>query len=180
MLAYKSTRHFCSLSLMVKSQNIRQVFKYNPHSSRFLLCQCLTTSEAHFLETSVHAPHRHLSYLLSCDHSRLLKREKNKKIIYDILICLWGHQDLLKYKKFLQERNKMSKHNPTFKPFPDKWDMETITEHVIVHYRWVFVMFLLPLSLCYDIYMALRLERQYKLSVLNSTRMSFQPSSTVV
>lgn len=46
--------------------------------------------------------------------------------------------------------------SPTFKAFPDHWDMESITEHVIIHYRWVFVMFLLPISLCYDIYSAVR------------------------
>lgn len=30
--------------------------------------------------------------------------------------------------------------------------MGDILEHVIVHYRWVFVMFLLPVSLVYDIF----------------------------
>lgn len=39
-----------------------------------------------------------------------------------------------------------------FKLLPDKWDKDSITEHIIIHYRWVFVMFLLPLSLAYDIY----------------------------
>jgi len=43
-----------------------------------------------------------------------------------------------------------------FKFFPDKWDLDSIVEHVIVHYRWVFVMFLLPVSLAFDIYHAVR------------------------
>ena len=38
------------------------------------------------------------------------------------------------------------------KILPDKWDKDSVVEHIIVNYRWVFVMFLLPLSLCYDIY----------------------------
>ena len=46
--------------------------------------------------------------------------------------------------------------SPSFKPFPEKWDLDSVTEHVIVHYRWVFVMFLLPVSLCYDVYSAVR------------------------
>ena len=47
---------------------------------------------------------------------------------------------------------KCSTSSPNFKPFPEKWDLESLTEHIIVHYRWIFVMFLLPVSLCYDIY----------------------------
>jgi len=43
-----------------------------------------------------------------------------------------------------------------FKLLPEKWDLESVTEHVIIHYRWIFVMFLLPVSLCYDIYHAVR------------------------
>lgn len=39
-----------------------------------------------------------------------------------------------------------------FKPFPDKWDMDSVIEHVIVHYRFIFVMFLLPVSFLYDIW----------------------------
>jgi len=42
--------------------------------------------------------------------------------------------------------------SPKFKPFPDKWDLDSVTEHVIIHYRWVFVLFLLPLSCLYDLY----------------------------
>ena len=44
----------------------------------------------------------------------------------------------------------------SFKLLPDKWDMESVTEHIIIHYRWIFVMFLLPVSLLYDIYHAVR------------------------
>ena len=58
----------------------------------------------------------------------------------------------------------MSGSSPSFKPFPDKWDMDSITEHVIIHYRWVFVMFLLPVSLCYDIYSALRSYIVFKMN----------------
>lgn len=46
--------------------------------------------------------------------------------------------------------------SPSFKPFPSKWDMESVTEHVIIHYRWLFIMFLLPLSLLYDIFHVVR------------------------
>jgi len=51
-----------------------------------------------------------------------------------------------------------------FKALPDKWDMESVTEHIIIHYRWVFVMFLLPVSLCYDIYTAVRSYIVFKLN----------------
>ena len=54
--------------------------------------------------------------------------------------------------------------SPTFKPFPDKWDLESLTEHIIIHYRWVFVMFLLPVSLIYDIYIAVRSFVIFKLN----------------
>ena len=33
-----------------------------------------------------------------------------------------------------------------------KMDFDALVEHIIVHYRWVFVMFLLPVSFLYDIY----------------------------
>ena len=36
------------------------------------------------------------------------------------------------------------------------WNMDSIMEHIIINYRWVFVMFLLPISLCYDIFYAVR------------------------
>ena len=38
----------------------------------------------------------------------------------------------------------------------NKWNLDSITEHIIINYRWVFVMFLLPVSLCYDMYYAIR------------------------
>jgi len=41
---------------------------------------------------------------------------------------------------------------PAFQVFPDQWDMESIVEHIIVHYRFIFVMFLLPISFLYDIW----------------------------
>jgi len=54
---------------------------------------------------------------------------------------------------------------PNFKPLPEKWDLESLTEHIIVHYRWIFVMFLLPVSLCYDIY---HFVRSYVVFQMNS------------
>ena len=51
-----------------------------------------------------------------------------------------------------------------FKAFPDRWDWDSVVEHVIVHYRWVFVMFLLPVSLVYDIYHAVRSYVIFKLN----------------
>merc|ERR1711953_1126749 len=42
--------------------------------------------------------------------------------------------------------------SPQFKPFPDSWDWDSIVEHIIVHYRFIFVMFLLPVSFLYDIW----------------------------
>ena len=56
------------------------------------------------------------------------------------------------------------KMSTSFKLLPDKWDIETVTEHVIIHYRWVFVMFLLPLSFLYDIYHAFRSFIVFKLN----------------
>ena len=58
----------------------------------------------------------------------------------------------------------MSSSSPSFKAFPDKWDMESVTEHIIIHYRWVFVMFLLPVSLCYDVYTAVRTYIVFKMN----------------
>ena len=43
-----------------------------------------------------------------------------------------------------------------FKAFPDKWDFDSVMEHVIINYRWIFVLFLLPVSFCYDVYHAVR------------------------
>lgn len=57
-----------------------------------------------------------------------------------------------------------SKMSVEFKAFPDRWDWDSILEHVIVHYRWVFVMFLLPVSLVYDIYHAVRSYVIFKLN----------------
>ena len=54
--------------------------------------------------------------------------------------------------------------SPKFKPLPEKWDLDSVTEHVIIHYRWIFVMFLLPLSLFYDIYSAVRSYVIFKLN----------------
>ena len=51
-----------------------------------------------------------------------------------------------------------------FKLLPDQWTKQAITEHIIIHYRWVFVMFLLPISLGYDIYMAFRSYVVFKLN----------------
>jgi len=41
---------------------------------------------------------------------------------------------------------------PAFQLLPDQWDMDSIIEHIIVHYRFIFVMFLLPVSFLYDIW----------------------------
>jgi len=51
-----------------------------------------------------------------------------------------------------------------FKMFPDKWDMDSVIEHVIVHYRWIFVMFLLPVSCIYDLYFYTRNKIVFALS----------------
>ena len=51
-----------------------------------------------------------------------------------------------------------------FKFFPDQWTQQAVMEHIIIHYRWVFVMFLLPISLCYDIYSAARSYIVFKLN----------------
>ena len=45
-----------------------------------------------------------------------------------------------------------------------KWNLDSITEHIIINYRWVFVMFLLPISLCYDMYYATRSFIIFKLN----------------
>ena len=39
-----------------------------------------------------------------------------------------------------------------------------MTEHIIIHYRWVFVMFLLPVSLLYDIFFAVRSYIVFKMN----------------
>ena len=44
------------------------------------------------------------------------------------------------------------------------WNMDSITEYIIINYRWVFVMFLLPVSLCYDIFYAVRSFVIFKLN----------------
>jgi len=59
----------------------------------------------------------------------------------------------------------MTSSSPKFKPFPDKWDKDSILEHIIIHYRWVFVMFLLPVSLCYDVF---HYARSFLIFTLNS------------
>jgi len=42
--------------------------------------------------------------------------------------------------------------------------LEALTEHVMIHYRWVFVMFLLPASLLYDLLFYLRSKIIFKLN----------------
>ena len=54
--------------------------------------------------------------------------------------------------------------DPPFKLLPDKWDKDTVAEHFIIHYRWVMVIFLLPLSFVYDIYHYARSYIVFKLS----------------
>ena len=54
--------------------------------------------------------------------------------------------------------------DPPFKLLPDKWDKDTVAEHFIIHYRWVLVIFLLPLSFVYDIYHYARSYIVFKLS----------------
>ena len=44
------------------------------------------------------------------------------------------------------------------------WTFDSVMEHIIINYRWVFVMFLLPVSLCYDMYHALRSFIIFKLN----------------
>ncbi len=43
-------------------------------------------------------------------------------------------------------------------------NMDAVIEHVMVHYRWVFVLFLLPVSFLYDIYFYLRNAIVFRLS----------------
>ena len=41
----------------------------------------------------------------------------------------------------------------TLKPGTTKrWDWDSLVEHVMVHYRWVFVIFLLPISFLFDLW----------------------------
>lgn len=54
--------------------------------------------------------------------------------------------------------------SPTFQPFPDKWDMDSIVEHIIVHYRFIFVMFLLPVSCIYDLWFYTRSKIVFAMS----------------
>ena len=44
------------------------------------------------------------------------------------------------------------------------WTVDSVMEHIIINYRWVFVMFLLPLSLCYDVFYAVRSFIVFKLN----------------
>jgi len=54
--------------------------------------------------------------------------------------------------------------SPSFQPFPDKWDMDSIVEHIIIHYRFIFVMFLLPISCLYDLWFYTRSKIVFALS----------------
>lgn len=47
---------------------------------------------------------------------------------------------------------------------PKKWDWDSVVEHVIVHYRWIFVMFLLPVSCLYDLWYYTRNKIVFALS----------------
>jgi len=51
-----------------------------------------------------------------------------------------------------------------FQYFPDKWDMDSVLEHIIVHYRWIFVLFLLPVSCLYDLWYYTRNKIVFALS----------------
>lgn len=53
---------------------------------------------------------------------------------------------------------------PQFKALPDKWDWDSVLEHVIVHYRFIFVMFLLPVSCLYDLWFYTRSKIVFALS----------------
>jgi len=44
------------------------------------------------------------------------------------------------------------------------WNFDSIVEHIIINYRWVFVMFLLPVSFFYDMYFAMRSFIIFKLN----------------
>merc|ERR1712242_309195 len=59
---------------------------------------------------------------------------------------------------------KMSAASPIFKVFPDKWTKDSVTEHILIHYRWAIVIFLLPISLCYDVYSAARSYIVFKMN----------------
>ena len=74
----------------------------------------------------------------------------------------------------MTERRDRRGRGPPFQLFPDKWDLESIVgkrevleisvsfyfpstgEHIILHYRLVFVVLMLPLSLLYDLWFSLR------------------------
>jgi len=47
---------------------------------------------------------------------------------------------------------------------PEKWDYDSVVEHIIVHYRWIFVMFLLPVSCLYDLWYYTRSKIVFALS----------------
>ncbi|XP_023348946.1 delta(24)-sterol reductase [Eurytemora carolleeae] len=51
-----------------------------------------------------------------------------------------------------------------FTYLPEKWDWDSIIEHVIVHYRWIFVMLLLPVSCIYDLWFYTRNKVVFALS----------------
>ena len=53
---------------------------------------------------------------------------------------------------------------PSFKLLPDQWDMDSVVEHIIVHYRFIFVMFLLPVSFIYDIWFWARNKMVFAMS----------------
>ena len=73
----------------------------------------------------------------------------------------------------MPERRARRKMGPPFQVFPEKWDLESIVgkrgvlaisvslyfppgEHIILHYRLVFVVLMLPVSLLYDLWFSLR------------------------
>lgn len=43
-----------------------------------------------------------------------------------------------------------------FKAFPNQWDWDSIVEHMIINYRWMFVLFLLPISFLFDVWFYMR------------------------
>lgn len=44
------------------------------------------------------------------------------------------------------------------------WNVDSVVEHIMIHYRWVFVIFLLPISLLFDIWLYARNWVVFKLN----------------
>ena len=97
-----------------------------------------------------------------------------------IMIKFWQELQL----KMPESSTRSRQQQPTFKLFPEKWDFETVLglyeyemmkilakyltniitlDHIITHYRLLFVLLLLPISFLYDLWFDLRqYHKQYE------------------